>query len=433
MDTLPLEVKQMICSCLTPKDLKSVRLTSNDLSDAATIHLIPRLFLFYHPDSCAEVKQIVEHPIFSNHVDTFVFDPSVLKEYRVVEQDFWARNTPGVTKASKAQFLWEMSCEPRWKAHRKMHACQHQPGLRHLVLESIARSFSVCPKLKNLIITTSHDVDGYEKKARIFKGVESDNYYDTWQHFEKISDCHFSLSDILSPSQSRVSLSSLSIIDAPLKSFSPPTSLSFQDLKHLRIGFYGDCRSPVIPELEITKLVKTASSLQTIRVDRSGLEGWFLGKGGFLKAINSSQLRDCRKLAFATSEDNLVDFLLRHASSLTQLGIGDCYLSRKNWSSTLKRVSCNLPRLKRIQLCGLHARSHLSMFYSHERLSTAYEINAARFIQYGGEAPEESLARDDSLGYFEARHELGVKDSEILIQNLDEGLWEDYEILSNRF
>jgi hypothetical protein len=89
MDDLPLELKQRVCSYLTPKDPKSLRLTSNDYAAAGSRYLLPRLFLFNHPDSFQEIQDIINHPDLRHSVTTLVVNTSFLRRYTKYNQ--WAR------------------------------------------------------------------------------------------------------------------------------------------------------------------------------------------------------------------------------------------------------------------------------------------------------------------------------------------------------
>lgn len=89
MDTLPLELKQRICSYLAPKDLKSLRLASKVYSIAACRYLLGRVFLLNHPDSCQEAWDIANHPDLSHCVTTLVVDTSCLRSYPRYAQ--WGR------------------------------------------------------------------------------------------------------------------------------------------------------------------------------------------------------------------------------------------------------------------------------------------------------------------------------------------------------
>ncbi|KAH0271102.1 hypothetical protein KCU91_g7616, partial [Aureobasidium melanogenum] len=89
MDTLPLELKQRVCSYLAPKDLKSLRLASKVYSIAACRYLLRRIFLLNHPDSCQEAWDIATHPDLSHCVTTLVVDTSCLRSYPKYAQ--WGR------------------------------------------------------------------------------------------------------------------------------------------------------------------------------------------------------------------------------------------------------------------------------------------------------------------------------------------------------
>ncbi|KAH0393660.1 hypothetical protein KCU89_g12181, partial [Aureobasidium melanogenum] len=76
MDALPLELKQRICSFLTPKELKSLRLTCKVFATAAERYFINRFVLFLHPESLTTLRKIAEHETFSKYLTTIVYDTS---------------------------------------------------------------------------------------------------------------------------------------------------------------------------------------------------------------------------------------------------------------------------------------------------------------------------------------------------------------------
>ena len=83
MDKLPLELLQRICSFFSdsPKSLKPIRLVSKKFAAAGALYLIPRVFLFRHPDSFAEVNAIANHAVFCKHVTTLIMNLSPLKDF----------------------------------------------------------------------------------------------------------------------------------------------------------------------------------------------------------------------------------------------------------------------------------------------------------------------------------------------------------------
>ncbi|KAG9676233.1 hypothetical protein KCU99_g4197, partial [Aureobasidium melanogenum] len=101
MDRLPPEIKQYICSFLTPNHLKALRLVSKDFAAAAIPHFIPRIFLFNHPDSCTEIQEIITHTEMRKYVNTIVIDPRDVLNFDGFED--WVDHMPA---------HWQI---PRWK------------------------------------------------------------------------------------------------------------------------------------------------------------------------------------------------------------------------------------------------------------------------------------------------------------------------------
>lgn len=89
MDALPLELKQRVCSYLTAKDLKSLRSISTGYAAATDRYLLPRIFLFNHPDSFKNIQDIVDHPELRYSVTTLVVDTSCLRSLPKYQD--WAR------------------------------------------------------------------------------------------------------------------------------------------------------------------------------------------------------------------------------------------------------------------------------------------------------------------------------------------------------
>jgi hypothetical protein len=90
MDDLPLELKQRVCSYLPTRDLKSFRSTAKFYAAATDRYLVPRIFLFNHPDSFQEIQDITNHPELRHSVTTMVVDTSCLRPFPKFEK--WARD-----------------------------------------------------------------------------------------------------------------------------------------------------------------------------------------------------------------------------------------------------------------------------------------------------------------------------------------------------
>jgi hypothetical protein len=103
MDDLPLELKQRVCSYLAPKDLKSFRMTAKFYAAATDRYLVPRIFLFNHPDSFQEIRDITNHPDLRYSVTTLVVDTSCLRLYPKFER--WVRDFAVAAQLSEDQVV----------------------------------------------------------------------------------------------------------------------------------------------------------------------------------------------------------------------------------------------------------------------------------------------------------------------------------------
>jgi hypothetical protein len=103
MDDLPLELKQRVCSYLSPKDLKSFRSTGKFYAAATDRYLVPRIFLCNHPDSFQEIQDITDHPELRHSVTTLVIDTSCLHLWPKFEQ--WVRRFANAGQPSENQVI----------------------------------------------------------------------------------------------------------------------------------------------------------------------------------------------------------------------------------------------------------------------------------------------------------------------------------------
>lgn len=119
MDTLPLELQQRVCSYLTIKDLKSLRLASKVWTAAACRYLLPRIFLFSHPDSCQEVQDIANHPCLKHSVTTLVMDTSCI--HPKLKFDQWARNLANSSSTPRSEDVETVNSGSDARAERISH------------------------------------------------------------------------------------------------------------------------------------------------------------------------------------------------------------------------------------------------------------------------------------------------------------------------
>ncbi|KAH0368665.1 hypothetical protein KCU65_g3815, partial [Aureobasidium melanogenum] len=467
MEKLPLELKQRVCSFLhaNPKLLKPIRLVSKQFADAAAPYLIPRVFLVKHQDSCAEVRELADHAIFSKHVTTLVVDPSNLKNHKSFKKwidehthlqhsypDWWDFKPDDIvydedgdplldtfaarSKWSNANKKFDAavekvtktltkSQEQYWKAQRQIAAYQSTEEFRRRFLDTILYAFEMCPNLVNIVVTPTRSGPTHAifKLLTMFKSIHP--HLAAWVDAESHDPLEFGLVDVLSAADHKnAGLHSLTIVDLPFKcaDYTKVDSFkSFEHLKHVRIGYN---RLPNNPKtmfgFNLEGAIGKAKSLETLWIGMPPRRRNMFNGDAMLSALNSECLRDVLLDDIVVTEDALVSFLLRHSQSLQQLDFG-LTLSAGNWSSTFRRISCQMTALKRVQIvsiCELDGQEKVTQY------SPKWCSEAREFIFHGGVLPE-PLPYDDDEDYDDFKEYF-----EEPLRNYDlpeEGLWEDYD------
>ncbi|KAI4760611.1 hypothetical protein E4T52_07483 [Aureobasidium sp. EXF-3400] len=470
MDKLPLEMKQRICSFLhaSPKLLKPIRLVSQQFAAAAAPYLLPRIFLVKHKDSCAEVREIVEHPVFSKHVTTLIVDPSHLKNHKSLQlwvdehdhlrkmyPDWWNFKPQDIEyddydnprlETSQARAKWsdafrkfeqavnevsrtlKQSQEHYWKAQRQIATYQSTEEFRQCFLDTIAHAFKSCPNLVNIVVAPPQPGQDYvvNKLLSMFRSIHPSR--GAWVDADSHDPFEFGLAELMSAANEHaVDLNSLTIIDLPFKiaDYSDIKSLKpFESLKHIRIGYANLEENPKTSfGFNLEAAMHEASSLETIWVDMPGADEAFDGNA-FLHALNSETLRDVLLRELSISEDTLVRFLLRHSQSLQQLDL--CVtLTDGTWPSVLRRISCQMTALERLHLFGVWFidGSTFRMF------SEKWCYEASNFVLEGGVLPEPYTDEQED--------EDGTHNDHIVLHDPtcrdlpEDGLWADYDTKVN--
>jgi hypothetical protein len=378
MEKLPLEMKQRICSFLhaSPRLLKPIRLVSKDFACAAAPYLIPRMFLFNHPDSCDEVQKILQHPVFSMYVTTLAADISNLKYHgnfldwlHNIEDLDWSEWKPTeiaynehgdpILDSPESRTIWDKAETDFNEAlkgdtelleeHYEDHWMTHEYLAKHVQLDPtfearywriVARAFKTCPSLTNLIIAPPNRRSSMLKRNRIFEECLA-----TEQSFV-VPSSHLPLvycqgETLQATKNSSVGLNSLTIVDFPLgfANSSLTTALrSFEGLKHIRIGYNrirGNPKTSFGFNLEI--VLHAAKLLGTLWVEMPPRINDEYDAGDLLRAINSRHFRDILLHNAVVPEESMVSFLLRHTDSLQVLHLG-ITLNPGTWFSTFQQV-----------------------------------------------------------------------------------------------
>ncbi|CAD0095078.1 unnamed protein product [Aureobasidium mustum] len=291
MDTLPLELKQRVCSYLTPKDLKSLRLASKAYASAACRYFLPRIFLHNHPNSFEEIQDITDHPDLKH--SNRMFNSIAL-------------------------------------------AFQRCPRLKHLVVESGGRSLVESGMSKSMLRLYKDD----------FPSSATHTQTHIWPYWDHMT---FNIWNLLKPIRdANGALHSLVLLDSQLvchpdRAF-PATSI-FESLKHLR-----ESDSPVN---FLTSLVASAPNLESFGT--IGLHGRQRASplSSLTDGPPLTKLRAC-SLSHLVDEDHIVRFLLRQSNTLQRLRMHDSiYYGRTNWSSLAAQLKGKLRNLRRIEFSFL--------------------------------------------------------------------------------
>ncbi|KAH0284374.1 hypothetical protein M436DRAFT_73737 [Aureobasidium namibiae CBS 147.97] len=402
MDDLPLELKQRVCSYLTPKDLKSLRLTSRDYVAATDRYLLPRIFLFNHPDSFQEIQDITNHPDLRHSVTTLVVDTSCLRSLPKYQD--WARyfehdrsTSTNQVDARTQRSLRRDRNRARWMKYQERVLAQRSSTKS--MLESISLAFEKCPKLSNLIIEclSSNTTPGLLQKTSRF-------YYDIQAHeiptscFQLcLTSTEYCIWDLLKPvHDAGRMLESLVLLNPCITSpqdWTMPTTTIFHRLKHLR--YCGD------PSKSLASITIRAAELQSIGMIGTYSEDLCSFQSLFGGSVLHN-LRACSLDFLGLDENDLVQFLLRQSDTLQELRITpESWVSRVIWRSFANRVRGQLPNLRRVRLHRLGERTRPLP----NGLSTMWYLKAADILQDHAYALE-----------------IGPRE-------IDNGLWKEYEKL----
>jgi hypothetical protein len=440
MDTLPLELKQRICSFLTPKELKPLRLTSTIFVTASERYFINRFILFNYPDSISVLNDIVDHEILSKHLTTLVCDTSTPKIGRVFRRyhdlqpdspppswDHYRPKTPMLDDKESyscmtkrvmqrahdeyqtAYRIWEASNMRNQAIRDWYHTTMNREknDAHHLkIVAVLLKAFEKCPRLHHVILSSRHTTT--VKKTR--SDMLDHNAFTAWgsPYWSKY---------LQNTWKSLPQLESLTLISTGMVLHPPNRAdLMLPNLKHIRINHPSKGRPSADDLTNYAIILWGAKSLETMSVS------FAYDITSLVKSTRSNCLRECL-LAFDFVDGNaLVDLILHHAVSVQRLGLmdGDTNIE---WTSIFSNIAGRLPALQRVQLENLGANDFTVM-------TPESAQKAERFVAFGGPVPVLQYGDEDGR-YPYAGSDRGTHIHEPKQSELPSGLWQDYEGIVN--
>lgn len=426
MDNLPLELKHEICSYLTPKDLKSVRLQNNDFSTAGACYILPRVFVFNCTKSVDELKEIARHPILSKQVKTLVCDPSYLgdidsfhvwndlraeschvprwKDYEA-HQSKDSNGNPderSVRAMRRAENEYAKACsqcpvsppliEEVWARYQARVKMQSSGEFQRSLAAAITLALSSCPNSDGLMIVSD---------TRTFMTIRSRLYADVYANYKlwdqtNRSNFEMVLKTVKALSARFISIRHLAITEAPLSSLDTLVKSDWfgaiaLKLKSLRLAIaYEPLKrdGPVVWD----SLRAQLSHLHHIEVLKlSGPDPWDCPRNFeiLLQHAHWNSVHTIALKCFVFSESVLVDMLLRHSATLQRLAFIDCYLTSGTWVSAFTRLAGRFTRLKRVRLdlqLDPEAPGYPSIG-SNGNFTNSLTVKVQDFIMHGGVMP----------------------------------------------
>jgi hypothetical protein len=435
INALPLEIKQRICSFLTPKELKPLRLTARIFATAAERYLIDRFILFNCPDSIAALDEIIDHEVFSKHLTTLVCDTATLTlspgnqsygsicpppswdDYRpktlaLNDTESYGSLTKRVMQCAHDRYQtacndWEARKKDRQVRRDRYEALRDQQSDAHILktVATVRKAVERCPRLRNLVLSGRHsfvtrkrrlDILGIE--VRDFNGISG------WSRF------------IVRTLKDLSQLSSLTLIYTNVQGQCElQTGLTLPNLKHLRIShsFNSHCSPNQLKNCAL--ILRGAKSLETLNLSLPAHR-----VTNMVKSLRSDCLRVCLLSFYGVAEDALVSFLLHHAASLQRLGLGDGFVDT-DWSSVFSSIARRLPALQRAQFENLERGPF-------GRMARGSAQKAERYVACGGPVPVLKYCHGKNHYSESGRgtYTHGPKQDDPL-----PGIWPDYERIAN--
>lgn len=375
IDNLPCELLHMVCTHLKPTEVANLRLASRAVAPIGLQYLVPQVHLVVAEDSFKQLETIARHPVASKYVTSLFYEADTLQ---ILDRKEWKEQVKSPDYYDRFQMLWEAPC-PRYLLrsykgevaqtrsipshhHNKQQLneafSKHQEfcdfqGRAKDSDSSIATAMRNLPNLKELTMSTR-----VLEHTQAFKNAfapacctvyreDVEEWPIGWRQMRSLllGACHANLKierlrcrqvNWLILAQRKETFEEMKGGVRHLRQLS--ITFSTQGLDDIGILDFENVAG-YFQEGRLNEFVASAPNLERLEIcfvwteapytaDFKHVVGDFYWP--FLKAVKFE--------VFETTEDQLVGFLERHASTMKDVCIGSLILSHGRWWSVFERM-----------------------------------------------------------------------------------------------
>lgn len=413
---LPLELLHAIFDFLDKKAALTARATCVALAAVGSEHILHEIIAVYKRDRLQRLVDISQHAVIRKGVKTLYWQSDRLAEpalsfekwnkvrtiarpwgeYNVYHEiPLLSDNTLDPTSAraqrafKRAHKTYEQNMKGRFpnteleKAYQTYKALvedQIEITSSKFDLDCFTTFFRACPKLESVTVATAYGTGGFKDAGRMaFKEAMISPYGDGTILDQGV---HQFWTIIQAVCQARTTPKCFTATDMSYRIFEkkwagmdtqPIMAHMMAHLREFRLGL-SVSEDELDPSIEgqdidighecyhyygsglLAKWLSLAPQLRVLKLRMYHNHSEEPVPEARLKDVVGSttwpKLRELGLNDMLTSEDELLDLLLRHKDSLRRLSLSYIYLQQGSWTSFLERIGGKLPKLKKIKLRG---------------------------------------------------------------------------------
>ncbi|KAK3170057.1 hypothetical protein OEA41_009442 [Lepraria neglecta] len=383
---LPVELLHLVCTYLEPTEVANFRLLNKEIAEIGIQYIVSELILLLNGSSFRKLEDVSKHPVISQYAASILWEVHSLPTF---DRDEWERNIRSPEKRAEWENLEARrpapSDELAWQAYMK-EAREFNKGPLHqynnaqldeaFIMYSgyydmqerictsqtyVERMTEAMKRFPRLSIVLNESENHYARERAAYGaglyslgdgGGSLDDPYGVWQalcllmgtyragvQFERF-ECEWVDWTLLKQDEE---------IFADMKR----TVSNLKELSLLLSIFHHEeeCGEYLATTGRFQEFVSSAPYLVTLNVSFNPEAYCPITLEHIVGQFHWPHLEHIGCEAITATEDNLVDFLRRHAGTLKDLRLDNILLSKGEWSSTFQRMRSTL-KLRRMELFG---------------------------------------------------------------------------------